>query len=81
MGKIRITVHTERGDQTIEVDPRVAGCLANGAMATYEHLFDGHGHLVDPNCKDIADDLAVVNDMLREVYEQEVHTHTDTQSK
>lgn len=65
MVKIKITISTERGDRTIEVDPRVAGCLANGAMDGYEELHDGHGKLVNPEDESVADDLKKVKNLLR----------------
>lgn len=79
--KIRITIHTERGEQTIEVDARVAGSMANGAYQEYEHLFDGHGNLLDPKNRGIADDLSKAGQVLRKTFDSIVFSEdrpTDT---
>lgn len=67
--KIRVTIHTERGEQTIEIDARVAGSMSNGVYEEYGRLFDGHGNLLDPRNKDIADDLSKAGQVLRETFD------------
>ncbi|KKP47230.1 MAG: hypothetical protein UR39_C0005G0043 [Candidatus Woesebacteria bacterium GW2011_GWA1_33_30] len=70
--KIRITISTERGNHIIEVDPHVAGSLANGAMEEYEQLYDGHGNLINQENAEIAKDLVTADGSLRQVFNETV---------
>ncbi|OGM76507.1 hypothetical protein A2210_00820 [Candidatus Woesebacteria bacterium RIFOXYA1_FULL_40_18] len=71
--KITIIIHTERGEQTIVVDARVAGCLADGAFDAYEALYDGHGKLLNSRSEGVAGDLAKAGDVLRSVFNEVVY--------
>lgn len=64
-----VTITIAIREKIIEVnleDPRSLGFLSSGAASQLEYLYDGHGNLVDPQTKHIAEDLANLMEVTRD---------------